>query len=125
MMKLSDKQQKELEEYKERIKRMTKEQLLREFDKKRAYLNPNAAGLEEVSGKIIIKKIKPEYFEDVLSGKKKFELRRDEDKVCEGDILVLKEIKNDLFTGNQVSRIVKYVLRDFEGLEDGYCIIGF
>lgn len=125
MMKLSDKQQKELEEYKERIKRMTKEQLLREFDKKRAYLNPNAAGLEEVSGKIIIKKIKPEYFEDVLSGKKKFELRRDEDNVCEGDIIVLKEIKNDLLTGNQVNRIVKYVLRDFEGLEDGYCIIGF
>lgn len=125
MRELSDKQQKQLEEYKERIKRMSKDQLLREFDKKRAYLNPNAAGLEEVSGKIIIKKIKPEYFEDVLSGKKKFELRRDEDKVCEGDILVLKEIKNDLFTGNQVSRIVKYVLRDFEGLEDGYCIIGF
>lgn len=40
---------------------------------------------------IINKKVWPEYFEAIISGKKKFELRLNDFEVNEGDTLVLEE----------------------------------
>lgn len=78
--------------------------------------------------KQIEKKILPEYFKEVAAGNKRFELRKDEDDVQVGDVLLLKEwIEGKGYTGFSTSRVVTYVLRNVPeyGLMDGYCIIGF
>ena len=77
---------------------------------------------------VITKKIKPEYFKAVAEGKKKFELRKDEDNIQVGDIVTLCEwTEEGGYTGKVTQRLVYYVLRDVPeyGLMDGYCIIGF
>ena len=60
---------------------------------------------------IINKKIWPEYFEAVASGKKKFELRLDDFDVAEGDTLVLEEWdpKTKAYTGRKTEKKVTYV----------------
>lgn len=76
--------------------------------------------------KIIRKKILPEYFCAVRAREKNFEIRTDEDDIQVGDLLVLEEW-NGFYTGRDVRRTVKYVLRDCVelGLMPGYCIIGW
>ena len=75
--------------------------------------------------KIIQKKILPEYFEAVISGRKTFELRKDEDNVQPGDRLILNEWDGKNYTGRSHGCLVSYVLRNVPeyGLMDGYCII--
>ena len=62
---------------------------------------------------IITKKIHPEYFELVKSGKKKFELRLAEFDVKEEDFLVLEEwdpIKKE-YTGRKIEKYINYVFK--------------
>jgi ASC-1-like (ASCH) protein len=72
---------------------------------------------------IIKKKIWPEYFELVSSGKKKFELRLNDFQVGEGDTLLLEEWnpKTKEYTGRKIEKkvsfILKFNLNDF-GQED-------
>ena len=60
---------------------------------------------------IIKKKIWPEYFDAVSSGKKKYELRLNDFEVEEGDILVLEEWnpKTQEYTGRKIEKKVTYV----------------
>ena len=74
--------------------------------------------------KIVEKKIKPEFFEAVYDGSKNFELRRDENGFEVGDFIVLREW-NESYTGRIEVRRITYVLRNYEGLQPGYCILGF
>ena len=76
--------------------------------------------------KTIEKKILPEYFAQVLSGNKTFELRKDEDDYQVGDILILKEW-DDEFTGREITCEITYVLHNVPqyGLDKDYCIIAF
>lgn len=62
---------------------------------------------------IIEKKIRPEYFELVKSGKKRFELRLADFKVKQDDVLILKEWnpKTKKYTGRKIKKRVKYVLK--------------
>ena len=73
------------------------------------------------------------YFEAVLHGKKKFELRKNDRGFQVGDILQLIEYDpyNDAFdsrgcSGRVIQSDVIYVLRDAEpfGLKRGYVILG-
>lgn len=59
----------------------------------------------------INKKIWPEYFEAVASGKKKYELRLDDFEVNEGDTLVLEEWdpKTKAYTGRKTEKNITYV----------------
>ena len=59
----------------------------------------------------IRKKIWPEYFEAIVSAKKKYELRLDDFSVNEGDILMLEEWdpKTENYTGRKVKKTVTYV----------------
>ncbi|KKW20063.1 MAG: hypothetical protein UY63_C0002G0022 [Parcubacteria group bacterium GW2011_GWA2_51_10] len=59
----------------------------------------------------IKKKIWPEYFGAVVSGKKKYELRLNDFEVNEGDILVLEEWDPETkqYTGRNVEKRVTYV----------------
>lgn len=75
--------------------------------------------------KEIHKKVWSQYYEALRDGIKPFEIRKDEDNVEVGDILILEEWDGD-FTGYTIKRKVSYVLRDVPhfGLKKGYCIIG-
>ena len=59
----------------------------------------------------IRKKIWPEYFETVVSGKKKFELRLADFAVSCGDSLILEEWNPETkqYTGRTISKKVGYV----------------
>ena len=54
----------------------------------------------------------PEYFEQVLMGKKKFEVRKHDRDYKVGDTLILKEWnpKTEKFTGRELARGVSYIL---------------
>ena len=77
--------------------------------------------------KEVYKKILPCYFDAVKEGKKRFELRKDEDDILPNDILVLNEWDGEKYTGRQYTTVVKYVLRNCPeyGLMSGFCIISF
>ena len=62
---------------------------------------------------IIKKKIWPEYFELVSSGKKKFELRVADFEVGVGDTLLLEEWdpKTNLYTGRKIEKKISFVLK--------------
>ena len=59
----------------------------------------------------IRKKVLSEYFEAIISGKKKYELRLNDFEVNEGDILLLEEIDpiTKEYTGRQIEKTVCYV----------------
>ncbi|MFA5124876.1 MAG: DUF3850 domain-containing protein [Patescibacteria group bacterium] len=59
----------------------------------------------------IHKKIWPQYFSAVTSGKKKYELRLNDFEVREGDILVLEEWDplTEKYTGRSIEKTVTYV----------------
>ena len=59
----------------------------------------------------IEKKIDPEYFDAIESGKKKFELRLGDFDISEGDILVLREFDREkqAYSGRSVEKKVTYV----------------
>ena len=77
--------------------------------------------------KIIEKKILPEYFNEVIHNRKKFEIRKDEDDLQIGDAVFLKERDGKKYTGRAVIRRITYVLRDVPeyGLMPGYVIFGW
>jgi len=56
------------------------------------------------------KRIWPEFFDDVASGKKKFELRLGDFEAGEGDLLLLREWdpKTEAYTGRQVEKKITY-----------------
>ena len=61
----------------------------------------------------INKKVWREYFEKIISGKKKLELRLANFEVNEGDILVLEEWDKDKkeYTGRKIKVVATYVLK--------------
>lgn len=61
----------------------------------------------------IEKKIWPEYFKEILKGKKTFELRLANFKIKEGDILILKEWdpKKKRFTGREIEKRAGFILK--------------
>ena len=64
------------------------------------------------------------FFEDVKTGRKTFELRKNDRGYKEGDTIVLHEYKDGTTTGRTITKKIAYMLEDFTGLEDGYCILG-
>ena len=62
---------------------------------------------------IIHKKVWPEYFEEILAGRKKFELRLADFDVSEGDTLILEEWDQEkkAYTGRKSEVIATYVIK--------------
>ena len=71
------------------------------------------------------KKVLPEYYKGLRTHKKMFEIRKDEDGIKPGDILVLREWDGEKYTGGRIRREVTAVLRDCPeyGLMPGYVIL--
>ena len=75
----------------------------------------------------------PEFFEPVLSGKKTFELRKDDRRYAVGDVLWLREWEPNTakYSGRDVRKRVTYVLQGigtggippYHGLLRGYSIL--
>ena len=67
----------------------------------------------QVRGMKIEKKVWPEYFQKILNGEKKFELRLADFECKPGDILALKEWdpKTKEYTGRVLEKEVTYVLK--------------
>lgn len=63
------------------------------------------------------------FFADAESGKKNFELLKNDRDYKVGDILEMMEFKDGKNTGRSVKKIVTYILEDHTGLEEGYCIL--
>lgn len=55
-------------------------------------------------------KIYPKYFEEILDGKKTFEIRKDDRDFQVGDSIVLKEWDNIKYSGREIQAIIKYML---------------
>lgn len=68
-------------------------------------------------------KILPAYFDDVAKSRKTFELRFDDRGCFEGDLLLLREWENGIYTGRRVVVKVTYILKGFDGLKDGWVIL--
>ena len=62
---------------------------------------------------IVRKKAWPEFFEKVLKGEKKFDLRLGDFNINEGDVLVLEEWdpKTKEYTGRKIEKKVKSLMR--------------
>ena len=89
------------------------------------YESQETAATKWTERREIEKKILPEYFKGIRTHKKMYEIRKDEDNIQPGDILLLREWDGKKYTGNQTRREVTSVLRDAKeyGLMDGYCIL--
>jgi len=72
-------------------------------------------------------KISTKYYDDVMMGRKNFELRKNDRDYQGGDIFVLREYDNGNYTGRYFIQIIGYILKDCPqyGLIDGYCIFGW
>jgi len=65
------------------------------------------------------------YFQDVLEGRKTFEVRWNDRNYQRGDILILREYDREKgYSGRDVYVTVEYVLKEFEGLKEGYVVLG-
>lgn len=68
-------------------------------------------------------KLKRQYFKDVADGKKTFELRKNDRGYRVGDVLDMREIKDGEETGQHIRAEITYMLENYEGIEEGYCIL--
>lgn len=62
------------------------------------------------------------YYDDVLSGKMSFWFCKN-DNFHVGDSLDLMEFKEGRHTGRNIQTEITYILEDYTGLEDGYCVL--
>lgn len=70
-------------------------------------------------------KILPNYFNDVISGKKTFEIRKNDRLFCEGDLLALNEYNAETkgYTGNSCLVYIDYILNNPEYCKNGYVVM--
>ena len=70
-------------------------------------------------------KILPEYFQAVITGKKLFEVRKNDRPFKEGDLLALNEYNSleHIYTGNSCLVYVDYILSDTEYCKGEYVVM--
>lgn len=67
-------------------------------------------------------KILPEYFEAVISGRKQFEIRKNDRDFKVGDQLILREWSKNEYTGDSYKAEITYIT-DY-AQRDGYVVLG-
>ena len=70
----------------------------------------------------------PEYFEEIKTGDKTFEIRKNDRNFKIGDEILLDEYepKLDRYTGRQLLGKITYIIRDFPiALKDNYIVFSF
>ena len=106
-------------EEQEAIDRETEKKLREKADEEKMQQLPS-----QQEKKVHDVKLGATFFEDVKTGRKTFELRKNDRGYKEGDTIVLHEYKDGTTTGRTIMKKIAYMLEDFTGLEDGYCILG-
>lgn len=73
-----------------------------------------------------IKKLTQPFFDDVWNGDKRFELRKNDCDYEVNDLIILEEYDpiSNTYSGRKIRAHITYVLKDYDGLEEGYCILG-
>lgn len=71
-------------------------------------------------------KIAPRWYEDVIAGRKRFEIRRNDRHYALYDLLVLCEWYHGSFTGRYTIQRIEYIYYGdgTYGLSDEWCILG-
>lgn len=71
-------------------------------------------------------KILPRWYQDVESGKKNFEIRRNDRPFEVGDVLVLQEYERGRYTGREIQKEIEYIYTGdgTYGLSEEFCILG-
>ena len=108
-------------EEQDRIDRETAKKLREQADEERMNNIPSASG--ESGQKVHQIRLGASFFEDACSNIKSFELRKNDGGYKKGDILELMELADGRNTGRTVRKLVTYILEDYTGLEDGFCIM--
>lgn len=108
-------------EEQDRIDRETAKKLREQAYEERMNNIPSASG--ENGQKVHQIRIGESFFEDACSNIKSFELRKNDRGYKKGDILELLEFAGGRNTGRTVRKLVTYILEDYTGLEDGFCIM--
>lgn len=103
------------------IDKETAKKLREMADEERMNNIPSATG--ENGQKVHQIKLGASFFEEVRRGEKTFELRKNDRGYKKGDILEMLEFSDGKFTGRTVKVLVTYMLEEYSGLEDGYCIM--
>lgn len=70
-------------------------------------------------------KILPEFFEEVVNGNKRAELRLNDRDYKVGDIYDLNEWDGKKFTGRGITIRITHILQGYKGLEGNYCMFSF
>ncbi|WP_369711599.1 DUF3850 domain-containing protein [Leptotrichia sp. HSP-334] len=70
-------------------------------------------------------KIERKYFDDVITERKRFEVRKNDRDYQVNDILSLNEYDKDkqIYTGRHISAKVLYILDDNTFLKEGYVVL--
>lgn len=71
-----------------------------------------------------LKTVQP-YFSEVEKGNKTFEFRKNDRNFQVGDEVFLQEFepRDTSYSGKELRGTIKYILKDFEGIQDGFCIL--
>ncbi len=109
-------------EEQDRIDRETKRRLQEQEDQKRMDKLP---GDEAKSTKIHEIKMAAMHYEDVINRRKCFTLRKNDRGYRVGDGLKMLEYVKGSFTGRVIEADIIYMMEDYTGLEEGFCILGF
>lgn len=108
-------------EEQDRIDRDTKKKLREQADRERMENLPSDG---EKEPKIHEIKIAASFYDDVTNGRKRFELRKNDRDYKEGDSIKMLEFKDGRHTGRTIDADIIYLLENYTGLEEGYCILG-
>lgn len=108
-------------EEQDRIDRETKAKLKEQADNEKMNHLPSETAAEQKVHSIRLAKT---YFNDVASGKKSFELCKNDRGYKVGDMLEMLEFADGRNTGRIIQAEVTYMLEGYTGLEEGYCILG-
>ena len=103
------------------IDRQTKKKLQERADAEKMEHLPSEGNIEHKQHEL---KIAVSAYEDVISGKKSFELRKNDRGYKQGDSLKMLEFKDGKHTGRMIDADIIYMLEDYTGLTEGYCILG-
>ena len=103
------------------IDRQTKKKLQERADAEKMEHLPSEGNIEHKQHEL---KIVASDYEYVISGKKIFELRKNDRGYKQGDSLKMLEFKDGKHTGRMIDADIIYMLEDYTGLTEGYCILG-
>ena len=89
------------------------------------YLSENGTEdtMSEMHPKIHKLKTRPDYFNAVFDGRKKFELRYNDRNFKVGDIISLREWTGSEYTGKSIDCKIDYILERYDGLDPNYVIL--